>query len=333
MKTLLLTLLLLGAPSFDSYEWDFGTIKESDGAVSHTFVLMNDTTAPLRVARAVPSCSCIMARLPEETIAPGRIAEVEVYFSPAGAAGKVYRNVEIVGGDGHSLGVLNVSADVVPTDRSIQERYLYTVDDGLYVSRREVPFGYLGHGRTASKVIYLANVSDRTRLLEVPESDSPFLTVSCPAAIGPGSEVPVLLTYTMPDAEDYFATCSDTLRFVVDGHSAPRTVSLSVLCLDVPPSRPDAPLLRSVPSRAVMKRGVLSRVMSGTITLSNEGSSDLVIYHVEAPEGVKVNLSDGSVLRPGESVKVTASTSGASGAKVNLFTNDPLHPYKELIYQ
>lgn len=335
MRTILLVFLLLasqGLPRFDTYEWDFGQIREADGAVSHTFVLLNDTSSPVTVARAIPGCSCIVASFPREAVQPGQVCEVEVFYSPSGASGVTYRDIEIVAEGGRSLGTLNVRADVVPADRSIQERYLYTVADMMYVSRKDIPFGYMGHGKTLSKVIYLANAAKETMELEATSSASPYFSVTCPAAVGPGKEVPVLLTWTMPSDPGFFATCRDTVRFSIDGRPASTPVAVSAICTEVSAPSPDAPQLRTFPSQAQLKKGMLSRTWSGEVTLENAGRADLEILAVEAPENVSVDLKPGK-LPAGKKVKVTAESPGEAEFRVNLFTNDPLRPYKELIFK
>lgn len=336
MRALLLAFLLLagqGGPRFDAYEWDFGRINEADGAVSHTFVLMNDSTSPVTISRAIPGCTCIMASFPQEEIAPGQLCEVEVFYSPSGANGVTYRNIEIMAAGGASLGTLNVKADVVPADRSIQERYLYTVADLMYISKKNIPFGYLGHGKTLSKVIYLANAAKETVELETSASGSPYFSVNCPAAVGPGKEVPVLLTWTMPSDPSFLATCRDTVRFSVDGRLSGTPVAVSAICMDVAQPSADAPRLQTYPSQAQLKKGLLSRSRSGDIFIENVGKSDLEILAVEAPAGVSVNLEAGTVLAAGKKAKVSASSRKAEEFRVNLFTNDPVHPYKELIYK
>lgn len=336
MKALLIAFLLLagqGGPRFDTYEWDFGRINEADGAVSHTFVLMNDSPSPVRISRAIPGCTCIMASFPQEEIAPGQLCEVEVFYSPSGANGVTYRNIEIMAAGGASLGTLNVKADVVPADRSIQERYLYTVADLMYVSKKNIPFGYLGHGKTLSKVIYLANAAKETVELEASASGSPYFSVSCPAAVGPGKEVPVLLTWAMPSDPSFIATCRDTVRFSIDGRRSVIPVAVSAICTDVAEPSPSAPLLQTYPSQAQLKKGLLSRSWSGEISIENAGKSDLEILAVEAPVNVSVDLEAGARLAPGKRIKVSASVREAAGFRINLFTNDPVHPYKELIYK
>ena len=97
---------------FDSYEWDFGKIEAADGAICHTFTLRNISKSPILIGKAIPSCECIQALYPSESIAPGAEEKVMVVFTPANQHGKTSRSVELLDKDGKTLGSLSVKADV-----------------------------------------------------------------------------------------------------------------------------------------------------------------------------------------------------------------------------
>ncbi|MCM1504551.1 MAG: glycoside hydrolase family 3 C-terminal domain-containing protein [Muribaculum sp.] len=101
--------------SFDSYNWDFGTLNASEGAVCHTFVLENNSKEALTIGKAIPSCECIFAQYPESSIEPGRSANVRVVFDPSHTNGKNFRSVELLDDRGRTLGALSVEALVNDT--------------------------------------------------------------------------------------------------------------------------------------------------------------------------------------------------------------------------
>lgn len=98
--------------SFDSYEWDFGTIEAARGAVCHTFQFKNTSKMPVRISKAIPSCECIKAIYSNDFVKPGEVAKVMVAFSPSGASGKTYRSVELIDNNGNTLGALTAKANV-----------------------------------------------------------------------------------------------------------------------------------------------------------------------------------------------------------------------------
>lgn len=362
--TLLLFGFLLTAPVllaqegpavFDSREWDFGAIREADGAVSHAFTVFNGGERPLRLSRAIPGCSCISATLPRADIAPGQSATVEVRFTPAGASGPVIRTIEIQASGNRSLGVLSVSADVFPADRSIQERYPVVLAEGLYASRADIRFGYLERGRESGKVFFIANASEQPMRLRVAGLAGTHFRVRCPDTLAPGEESRVEVWCDTPADPAYFATLRASLRLTPDGAPALREMPVSGLCLTQAPESPDAPRLRN--AAVQLRKGLLSRKPHGTLEISNDGRSDLILHAIELPDGFRLSpeafplrISPGKSLtlavsaapegsgRPGKKqspLRENARPSGPSGTaptdlRLTVFSNDPLRPAKEI---
>lgn len=319
---------------FDKTNWDFGRIKEADGVVSHVFTIFNGGDKPLRITGDVPSCNCIMTQLPDEPVAPGKSAEVTVFFSPSGAVGPTHRTVEILGAKGVSLGVLSTDADVEPADRSIEERYPIVLAPCLYANMDTVPFGYMAPGQKSSKIIYLANSSSEWMYLETAQRGSGLLKVQCPEVIAPGKEAAVMLTYTMPAGENYVSR-HDTLSVGIEGSALKGNIRTSAICLTKGRDGASAPRMRVYPGEGVLKARLFGRAMHGAVEISNDGASDLVINAVEAPSGVEFSLGRGSKIAPGSSVKAElAVPQGCTRpVTVRLFTNDPKRPYKDIIFK
>ena len=363
---LLLVCLPLAAPGlsaqegpavFDSREWDFGAIREADGPVRHGFLVFNHGDRPLRIERAIPGCSCISAELPRTTLAPGESATVDVVFTPAGAAGPVQRTVEIYADGNRSLGILSVSADVLPADRSIQERYPVVLAEGLYASRSAINFGYLERGRASAKAFFLANASGQPLALDFKGLEGSHFRVSGPDSLAPGEEARVEVSCDAPADPAFFATLRATLEIVPRGGKALRTLPLSGLCLTQAPESPDAPRLRNAAVR--LRRKALSRKWQGALEITNDGASDLLIHAVELPEGFRhstkafpLRIAPGRSLaigleaegfdRPGKKdprlrgnarpAELSASAPASTGVspRLTVFSNDPLRPAKEI---
>lgn len=111
------------AVSFDAYEWDFGNVNASEGAVCHTFILKNKSKVPISIGKTIPSCECIFARYTDAPVAPGGSAEVRVVFDPSDSGGKSYRSVELLDANGKTLGSLSVKAMVDGEKKA--EKYPY----------------------------------------------------------------------------------------------------------------------------------------------------------------------------------------------------------------
>lgn len=76
-------------------EHDFGTIKEANGKVTHTFVVKNTGTTPLVITRIVPACGCTTPEYSSEPIAPGKERKIVVTFDPLGLPGAFVKSIAV----------------------------------------------------------------------------------------------------------------------------------------------------------------------------------------------------------------------------------------------
>ena len=259
---------------------------------------------------------------------------MEVSFSPSGAVGETFRSLEITDSEGKLLGTLSIEADVIPIDRSIQERYFYTLGDMLYANLTTVPFGYVHPGDTVRKTVFLANASRETMRLAIKGQRSSDLAIpfsincTCPDSIAPGEELPMTLTYNFPAESTWLGTLNDTLRLSIDDKPAllPITTSAIVLNQMTQPAE-NAPALRTYPSSGKLKQdGIL---FSATIEVHNDGKAPLQILKIEAPDDLNA-IVEQETIAPGEQTQLRISCKQAGKYRIRLFTNDPKRRYRDI---
>jgi hypothetical protein len=69
---------------FTETTYDFGTIKEENGAVTHVFEFKNTGDEKLVIISAIASCGCTTPKYPTEPIAPGATGKIKVTYNPSG---------------------------------------------------------------------------------------------------------------------------------------------------------------------------------------------------------------------------------------------------------
>lgn len=74
---------------------DFGTIKEADGKISHTFQIKNEGDMPLVITRVIASCGCTTPEWTKEPIAPGKTGDIKVTYDPAGRPGPFTKTISV----------------------------------------------------------------------------------------------------------------------------------------------------------------------------------------------------------------------------------------------
>ena len=82
--------------TIDRTAHDFGTIKEEAGNVSATFIITNNTKAPILITNVVRSCGCTAPSWTKEPIEPGQTGEVTATFDPKSRRGPFDKTITII---------------------------------------------------------------------------------------------------------------------------------------------------------------------------------------------------------------------------------------------
>ena len=93
--------------SAETTSFDFGTIKEADGKVSHTFEVSNTGDMPLVITRVIASCGCT-----KEPVAPGKKAQIKVTFDPAGRPGPFTKTISVYSNGKTGSFIMNIRGEV-----------------------------------------------------------------------------------------------------------------------------------------------------------------------------------------------------------------------------
>lgn len=313
---------------FDSVNWDFGKVDDNEGTVTHTYAFLNPSSRPFKLGPVNVSCSCISVDYPHEAIPAGGRGEIVLTFMPAGAAGAVYRTVDVYGEDGSSIATLSMHADVNRVDADLEDLYHITLSEQLLVDRGDVRFGYMYHGQTFSKLVRLANVSHETLNLRfVTEDPGSMLSVEGPSTIAPRSEEEILLTYRIPDDPDLFGVTTDEVLVFANGAQTGTPIHVSAIYMAPVQDSELNPSLWTKPSLVHMEKSGSSYV--GKIEIGNSGNADLNVRELISP--VEMSIRKGLVIKPGKTVKVKVKSADPTFSAF-LFTDDPVRPYKELCF-
>ena len=75
--------------------YDFGTIKEEDGRVSHVFTFKNVTEGAPTIKNVRASCGCTAPAWSREPIAPNAEAQITVTYNASGRPGAFHKSVTV----------------------------------------------------------------------------------------------------------------------------------------------------------------------------------------------------------------------------------------------
>ena len=81
--------------AFTETVWDFGTIPENKGGVSHEFEFVNAGNGNLVILDATAECGCTRPEYPKNPVAPGKKQKVKVTYNPLGRPGSFEKTVTV----------------------------------------------------------------------------------------------------------------------------------------------------------------------------------------------------------------------------------------------
>ena len=196
-RHILLTLLALCAFAtaaqaqlvFTPDTWDFGTIRETDGRVSHTFTGENRGNTPVVILDVVTTCGCTVPQFTKRPIRPGEKTTVKVTFDPANRPGAFTKELGVYSSERKKVATLTIRGNVTPRMKSTEELYPVDAGGGLRLSTTLNAFSYIRPGQQVQSAIGYANTSGKTIRLELrPLESSGLLTVTAPREIAPGEQ-------------------------------------------------------------------------------------------------------------------------------------------------
>lgn len=144
---------------FDREEAELGEIRDDAAPVQTVFRITNRGDSPVTVRRTSTSCGCTAALHDTLGIAPGKTAEIRVFYNPKGQAGHQLRKVYVYTDKSqtHPSAVLSLKVDVVPG--AVPRGYPQAMGP-LACSRKEVRFRLEKGQERATERISCLNTGD-----------------------------------------------------------------------------------------------------------------------------------------------------------------------------
>ena len=100
--------------SFGEKSYDFGTVKEEVGKITHEFNFTNTGKAPLVIQQVTASCGCTTPSWTKEPIAPGAKGAITVTYSAAGRPGTFQKIITVTNNSAENPIVLTIKGQVTP---------------------------------------------------------------------------------------------------------------------------------------------------------------------------------------------------------------------------
>ena len=325
---------------FETYEWDFGQIDEADGVVQHTFRFVNVSNNPIQIDNVATSCGCTTVLYSTQPVAGGEYGELTVAFDPSRTEGRVLREVEVYTKDRRNYASLMITADVNPIPMGLEQIYPHLLAGTVKTNAKRCNFGYITQGESVTRVVRVANVGEKSAKLSVVTTGNRYgMSVECPESIAPQEVVSIHVTYTIPTGKKYFGMARDTIWVVADGVKSQEPIVVNALRVEKFNATDKKPVMRIEPAYVEFGEKTPGKIFKKTIVIGNTGNADLIFRNVEPMDGTAISIESGQVIKPGQELKVTVAITNSNVphmstlGSINLTTNDPTRPFRELRLQ
>jgi translation initiation factor 1 (eIF-1/SUI1) len=125
---------------FQSKVYDYGLIKESDGAAKCVFSFTNIGDDALIITAVRPSCGCTASNYTQEPILPGGSGIVEASYNPAGRPGPFNKAITVTTNDpDNATIVLTIKGEVIAKTKTKADEYPNKIGN-LYFKTNHLAF-------------------------------------------------------------------------------------------------------------------------------------------------------------------------------------------------
>lgn len=326
---------------FEHMSWNFGTINEVEGDVSHTFKFKNEGKIPFVINSVQVSCGCTTPRFSKEPIREGASGEIQVTFDPTNRPGRIDKSIYIVSNNSAPI-VLTIDGFVVQRPRTIKDDYPFTVADGLRIALKSQVVGAVARGRTTTHTIGIANGGTKDVKVEVDNSKLPPYVRAVPkkATLAPDERSEIVISMTPPLSEQAWGKRRFSFPLMVNSVKQPEDIDIiATLVEDFSSLTPEK--LRSAPIGdyssyfyhfSDQEEG---KSLSREFKITNSGTDPLIIRNLDPSSGRVQTKIDRTTIERGETATLTISvdTKGLKGRmseSVVVVTNDPVRPAREI---
>ncbi len=100
--------------AFAEKSFDFGTVKEEAGKITHEFTFTNTGKAPLVIQQVTASCGCTTPSWTKAPIAPGATGAITVTYSTTGRPNSFQKAITVVNNSAENPVILTIKGFVTP---------------------------------------------------------------------------------------------------------------------------------------------------------------------------------------------------------------------------
>ena len=176
------------AQRWESTICDLGVMEENGGLRGGSFLMVNDSDAPLTILKVKTSCGCTAASYEEAPIAVGDTARVSFAYDPARRPGRFEKTLRVYFQKGEELArvdTLKIRGNVNPDPQTLISQYPVAVGP-LRLGSKLVDMGKVKRGVARHSFIQIFNTSQDSIVCALWTYNDALSATQVPEILAPG---------------------------------------------------------------------------------------------------------------------------------------------------
>lgn len=322
--------------------FDFGTVKEDGGPVTHEFLFTNATNRPLRILAVQASCGCTTPGWSKDAVEPGKTGFIQASYNPKGRPGYFNKTLTVTSDVDTNPIVLQIKGNVSNEGVGSDADFL-GVNGSWRLKASLFNMGTVYH-REESTVRDFQFMNSGSKAVVVKDIISPEhikVDVS-PKTVAPGQRGNIKVSYS-GKLKNKYGFQSDNISIQTDDATSPeKSFTVNATLEDYfgdlkPEDLVKAPRLQLASTSLDFGRVASNNSLVREVAITNTGKKELQIKSVQGNCTCVTVSAAKSVLKPGEStmVKVTFNAKDRKASQnkaVTIYSNDPQNPVQRFTF-
>jgi hypothetical protein len=324
-----------GVIQFLYNSFDFGSINEKGGSVSHVFKFVNSGYVPVKISDVITSCGCTQTTWTNQDVKPNDTGIVNVIFNPDGRQGKLDKVLTVVSNGSPKSQTLTIKGTVYPSKFNFANTYKYQYGN-LAVITNMLNFPAVKNTGFDSAEIGFYNMSNKK--IYIYRIDAPsHIMVSKPYDNMPPNTGMQLKVKYYPNRPVEYGPVKHEIKIHTNDDSIPTKVfyvSANVIEDFGLLSKSD---MKKAPRAVFNKTEIdlgnnsLFSTPVAKFTITNKGKQDLIIHKVIRTCSCLAPVISQTTIPKGETATLDvtyslANMAGPDTKTIKLITNDPKQP-------
>jgi hypothetical protein len=328
---------------FTEETFDFGTIGEEDGPVTHTFAFVNTSDKPVMILAVKPSCGCTTPEWSKEPVLPGKTGMVKAQFDPKGRPGFFHKSLTVTTDfEGQPI-TLYIKGQVASRNPVASSTEYPAVSGQLRFRSLSVNLGKVFRkDEFTQRNIDFVNAGDKpVTFLDKAEAPAHIRVDVVPKTVQPGQRGEVKIGYNGLKKGLYGFHQDKIVFFTDDDTRSAKELTVYATLEDYFVPLPAHELVnapRLFISEMTVDLGNIKFSQSATkeIAFTNTGKSPLEIRNIQGNCSCLVAETDKTLLKPEEkgTIKIRftpADRKGTQTKAVTVYSNDPQNPVQRIL--